>query len=252
MKATFIRLPLEFSVSLDGESWLQGELVRGRLTVKNRSLDRVILEKLQVSLAHGDFKKIDNKNPKGLTIIETKVLGEKIEIDSGAENIVKFDFRLSPDAAITDQSGSLYLLYNDSADITSSGHLQMMVDNKLVIQNFIQHFVQFFRFRVSQKKNKKGWVEFKLIPPSSREFANMDSCFCQLRLMDKELEIKYLFNTKSLDIVAGQAQMQKKQKEFEQKLAPDDYSIYGDNPNPEGIKKAIGEILKQVAPKLLF
>jgi len=117
---------------------------------------------------------------------------------------------------------------------------------------FLDFFGKFYRFNLKGIKSKEGYIEARLVPPSSREFTTVDGLKCLLRILEKNLEIKYSFDVKVLDFAGGSTNLIKKKMEFEQVLTPKEYLIFGDTPNQDGIIKAIGEILEQVKSKTTF
>ncbi|MBF0300523.1 MAG: hypothetical protein HQK51_17540 [Oligoflexia bacterium] len=271
MKGISVKQNLEFILNTEGENWIQGDVIRGTIAVKNNGTSaEKISGSLLVILAHGDLKKVHNKSKNAWTVIINKYTTqqeqeqeqvqaqEHIEIKAGEVFQKRFEFKLSIDAHITDKSGSLYLLYGCSDEpMENLPHLQLMVNHNQVITFFIEAVERFVRFKVKQIKFDKDekYVDIKLIAPATRELSSIDSLVCSLKVLedkDNPLKIIYHFTLKSLDIAnGGQAELQKKKKDFEQILKQNEYCIYGNSPNYDGIKNRFQEIIKEIIPRLL-
>lgn len=239
MKGTFFSAGQEYELETLGESWKQNDLVRGKINCKNGNPGDLVLV-----LAFGDFKDVRAKDHSAFEIIEEK----KIEV---GENLVSWQFKLRPDISITEKNGSPFVLLKQGENII--GHLQLTVELRPMLKSFLETFELFFRFKTHSFKNrKKGFVEYKMIPPKTREYANMDQVLVALKLAGDELEVKYTFTLKNLGMNAGQAELKKNKKEIEQTLSKKDYELCPDVHNPDGIKKFLADALAQAAPKMLF
>lgn len=240
MKGTFFNDGQEFELETMGESWKQNELIRGKVNCKSgKGTD------LSVVLAYADLKDVWAKNEKGWEIVEEK----KIEGD-GAN--FSWQIKLAPDSYVSEKNASLFVLLKVGTKVI--GHLQLAVEVRPMLKSFIETFELFFRFKTHSFKNrKKGFLEYKMMPPATRDYANMDQVLVAMRLNGDNLEVKYTFTLKSLGMVgAGQTELKKNKKEIEQSLTKKDYEFCEGSHNPDGMKKFIGEALSQAAPKMLF
>ena len=114
------------------------------------------------------------------------------------EKELSWDFKLPENCSITDKTGSYYVLYGDNKNVWDCGHLQLLINPKAILDSFLEILVNFYRFKIKDKKNKKGFVEAKLLPPNAKEFMSMDNLHCQMRMKEDIFEIKYLFNVKKM------------------------------------------------------
>jgi len=240
MKGIFFHEGQEFQLETIGEVWKQNEVVSGKVHCKGQCP-----QNLFVVLAFADFKDVRAKDEKAWDIIEEK----KIE---GAGTLLSWQIKLAPDAPVTVGSGSLFVLLKVENKII--GHLQLTSEIRPMLKSFIETFELFFRFKTHSFKNRKGgFLEYKMMPPTVREYANMDQVLVALRLKGDQLEAKYSFTLKSLAMVgAGQTELQKKKRDIEQVLTKKDYEFCEGAHNPEGMKKFIAEALSSAAPKTLF
>jgi hypothetical protein len=231
MRGSCFIKPFELIITTEQESWEQGGEISGHLEIKGDGDQGEI----RVVLAYGTFKKVRKQTEDAFTA--------PISINLGADG--KFSTLLTIDAAITDKSGSLYLLYGVGDDLSKFGQLQLQVDAAAPLITFQKILVDFFRFRVAQTKFNKGYVEIKLAPPGTKEFVTLDALTCLLRMDGDDLEIKYTFKVRTLDMASGKMQVEQKAKKFESRLNPKEYLLHG-APNYDIIKGEIKQIFKQV------
>ncbi|MBT3236501.1 MAG: hypothetical protein HN353_11160 [Bdellovibrionales bacterium] len=231
MRGSCFIKPWELTLTTNQEQWEQGGVISGCLEVKGDG-DQ---SEIKVLLAYGTFKKVRQQD-EGAFIVQTA-----LEVDSNSN----FTIKLPMDVPITDKSGSLYLLYGVGDQLIKYGQLQLQVELAAPLASFLKILVDFFRFRLAQTKFKKGYSEFKLVPPSTKEFTTMDSLACSLRMDGQDIEIKYSFKVRILDMVSGKMQVERKAKMFVTRLTPQQYLSFG-APNYDVIKGSIEETMKQV------
>lgn len=244
MKATTFVKPLELILETDKESYKQGELIRGSLTIKNHSAQEVS-PLLEVKLAYGNFKRVEKKDPKAFEIISSSEIFKDEPIAPNGQLKKSFNFKLSDIAPITDKDNSLFLHYGQA-------HVELVVEMSELISMFLQTFSNFFRFKIVGTKFKKGKVEVKLDPPNSREMSTIESLVCLLAHNGKSFDIDYQFIVRTLENAQVGASVAKTQRDFSQKLTPKEYEFGPGAYNQNGLKKAIEEILPQALPKLFY
>lgn len=251
MKGIIFLKPLEYTIIANGERWRQGDVVSGLLKIKNYSTDSVELPLVIISLSVGNFKKIKVKDKKAWESLAEITLGEKITIGALEEKELSWHFQLPEDCSITDKSGSVYLIFFDHHGSAPAGQLELVIDPKLVITQFLEIFQNFLRFKVVQTKFSKGMVEIKLTPPSSKEMNHVESLILRMKEVSKTLELDYTFNLHAFEMIAGNLMAQKKIKQVNQKLTAKEYTIYGDSLDHEFIKNSISSVIKEATPKFL-
>lgn len=251
MKGTIFLKPLEYNLEATGEKWRQGEKIKGSLKIKNHGAEQINLPFLKVSLCEGQYKKIKAKDVKGWKNISQLILAEKFSLNANEEKVFPFEFALPENALITDKNGSLYLAFFDSEDVLPTGHIELVVEPKIVITQILDILQSFLRFKVAQTKYTKGMIEVKLSPPTSREMSTIDSLVLSMAEVDKNLTLHYDFTMRVLDMSGGNMQAQKKTKEIEQKFNSKQYLFYGDSINQDFIIESINTVLNEVKPKFL-
>ncbi|MBF0313530.1 MAG: sporulation protein [Oligoflexia bacterium] len=260
MKGIYIKNGSEFYLEAFGEQWLQGEKLKGVMGVKNHSANALTIPTLEVNLALGEFKKVHAKNHQTWEEVSSIKMAGPHTIQGKESLQFPFEFTLDKNAAITDKGSGLFLLYGEEGAWKKEelyGHLQLIVDQHPYLNYFIETFERFIRFKVKQKKfSSKGRVEYKMAPPDAKEWKNIESMTLAFNFEKKakesnkdNIELHYLFTTKSLDLADGQLAVQKKKKEFSQTLTPSQYQLYG-SANHQGIQDAFKEISTQVTSTL--
>jgi hypothetical protein len=249
MKSTIFAKPLEYSIVADGEKWRQGDRVKGVLKIKNHAPESAELPCLKIALAIGNFKKIKLKDQKAWDSLASFSVGEKIVIDASEEKEFSFDFLLPEDCQITEKDKSIYLIFFSHEDSWPTGQLELVIDPKLVMLQFLEIMESFLRFKVVQRKFSKGMVEIKLNPPSSKELSHLESLVIRMKEVDKTLDLEYIFNTHAFEMVAGNMIAQKKTTKIDQTLTSKQYYIYGDSPNHDFIKTTISSAINKATPK---
>lgn len=251
MKGTIFLKPLEYNIIADGESWRQGDKIKGSLKIKNHCTDKIELPFLKISLVVGHFKKIKTKDKKAWEILSEIMLGEKFSMGSLEEKEFFWSFELPEDCQITDKDRSVYLTFKDQDEIWPTGQLELVVNPKIVIKQFLEILENFLRFKTVQTKFSKGMVEIKMNPPTSKELSHVESLVLRMKEVDKTLDLEYIFNLHVFEIVAGNMMAQKKIKQVDQKLTSKQYHLYGDSLNQDFIISSISSVIKEATPRFL-
>lgn len=252
MKGIFFEKPYEFNIEIEGESWSQGDKVKGNLVVRNHGSDQLDLSDLGVTLALTDIKKFKALNPKGIAVLESFTFEPgKTLSPEGRENL-EFEFQLTEDCNITEKASSLYVNCGNIKDPFVGGHLQLNVKPMKAINDFLEIFENFFKFKVKTIKNKKGFIDVKLSAPDSKDFGAVEQLNLFMNMDGDQLNLKYLFKVKTLAYDGGNVTTKTEIKEFNQELAKRQYSSFGDSPNQDGIIEALSSIMEEIKSKKLL
>lgn len=252
MRGTFFEKPLEYSIEISGESWNQGGKVNGTLTIKNHGDSAIELNGKGVSLCLTEAKKFKAKDPAGIKALNTKSWPEASSVSPGSQETLNFEFELAKDCPITEKASSLYINCGEFENPFTGGHMQLDVKPINVINNYLEIFENFFKFKVKAIKNKKGFLDVKLVAPDSKELGAVEQLNLNLAVDGDELDIMYIFKLKKLAYDEGSVSAKSEKKNFEQRLTKRQHTAFGDSPNQDGIMKAINEILDQIKSKSLF
>jgi len=252
MKGTLFKAPLELNLHIEGETWRQNQKIRGSLKIKNHGQESLSLETMGVHLCWGHAKKIKTKSDTSFDFESSTLFSKQSTLAPQEEQELLWEFELQEDCAISDKSGSYYLLYGEKEKIWESGLFQLQIDPRAIFDSFLEIFVNFFRFKIKDKKNKKGFVEVKLVPPNAKEFLSMDNLLCQMRIKDDIFEINYLFNVKKVAYAIEGMKLEKNKIEFQDRLNPKEYYLFKDTPNQDVMKSKIENTLGEVKSKINF
>ena len=201
MKATLIVKPIEYGIEAFGEKWKQGEKLKAVMKLKNHGNEKIERPFLNVTLCSGNYKKVKAHHSEAWDIIIKIELLQNLTLNPNEEKEFHFEFLLPEDCRITDKDGSLYLAYQDNENENwPLGHMELVIDPKIVMKQFLEIFENFLRFKVGQIKYSKGMVEIKLKPPGSRELSHVDSLVLRMSEVNKTLRLEYLFNLRMLEM----------------------------------------------------
>jgi len=252
MRSTFFQKTIEFQINVDGETWNQGDIIKGELKVRNLGSETVSIKTVPIIIAHGLKKAIKEKSDVVWDQLEEQVLTKNLFLSSKKEETFNWSINLKTDCPITDKLGGLFLLFGCDDVTTIGGRLDLKINLHPILQNFLQTFTTQFRFLEKYQKRKLDWTEVKLIPPESREFPNMEYLSCLLRIHEECLEVNYSFKMHGLGRSGEQMKVTKKDRKFEQKILKEDYLQPGGFPNRSCFKENIDQALNIARPEVIF
>ena len=252
MRSVYIQQPLEYQIDVEGESWNQGEVVKGQIRIRNMSSKTVAVKTSQIILAHGLKKAFKEGTMVPWEVLEKQVVAQDIALQAGSELTFGWNFNLSTDCPITDKQGGLYLLFGGDEALTEGGRLNLQINLHPILQNYLQTFTTQFRFLEKYQKRKSELTEVKLIPPDSREYPNMDYVLCFLRIHDEQLEAHYQFKMSGLGRTGEKMTITKKNRELEQSIPQGKYLQPGGFPNRACFRENIDQALNIARPEVIF
>ncbi len=253
MKGTFFQKPLEFGLVIHGESWQQGDHIKGSLIVKNHGPENLDLSATGITLALGNLKKYKAKDPEAFTILGETFFNEGVLVDMGEERTLDWDFQLANDCAITEKTSSLFIICGEKDDYFGGGQMQLQINPENSLTQFLEIFKNFFKFQVKAIKNKNGFIEAKMVAPDSKELGAVEQLMLNMRMNGDDMDLKYTFKVNRVSYgAAGEISAKAKKEEYSQSLKPKQFRLFGDAPNQDGIIEAIGEVIEQVKTKSAF
>lgn len=251
MKAISILKPLEFSIETKEETWAQGATVHGLLKIKNLEATEHQLTDYQIALGYADIKKVHAK-AKGCFKIsqETDLLNQSIKSNALLE--FPFEFKLDPNVTVSDKKASFHLLYG-KAD--APFHLQISILPQPLFLEMTKLLDTFFRFKVKEYKGTPKGIDFIFIPPTSREYATVESLTLSLALQEQDLVLDFNFIIKKLDLtgLAGITnKVLKENKVITKTFTPKEYLMGKGFLDQDKLLKAFELILGEVKRKEFF
>lgn len=254
MKGTFFVKPFELKADVSGEKWGQGDSVKGVLTVTNRHHESASLKDLGVVLANADAKKLAVKDPRAFDPFEKIFFCESDTLPPGESKELHWSFPLSSDFPLTQKSSTPCLVFGKIDQLEAGGVLQMQVGPIEIINKYIELFENFLRFKNKGMKSKKGHIEFKLQPPGSKEFSFIESLTLLVRLDENDLDVNYHFIVSKMAFDAPGLGVSTKKEEIKinQRLAKNEYLIYGNAINQDVVLQRIKEVMVRAKGGGLF
>lgn len=250
MRGTFFQKPLEIVLELKGESWFQGDVIQGTVSLKTSSEKSYELDGLGLYLIFGEPKKMLKKSPKAYEVLE------QIDLDkhcvSDEMSVTEFSLKLPDCCPISEKSKGIFLVFGAKDDLFSAPRLELPIQPKKTILQFLEVFETFERFKSKGVKNKKGALEFKMLPPDSKDYAAVDSLLLLIKEEDQKLILDYLFKVKKLEYGEIGVESVASKLAFHDELSKSQYHSFGDSVNQEGIQAALKQILDQVKSKTTY
>lgn len=244
MKGAAFLKPLEWQIDIEGESWPQGAPIAGVLRARNTSADVVPLTG-GVQLAVAEMKKVHTRDEKAFKP-EAEVAWTQTSLAPGAEAQLPFSFTLPANCPVTDKKASFYAAYGPTF---KEANLQLTVLPRKIFLEVTRLLETFLRFKPKDVKATKGAVEFKLIPPTSRDFAHVEALHLALSVDGDQLQLDFLFKVKTLDAQSVTTKVAKDEKLVTKRLTPREYLLGRDMLNQDGVLRALEDVLAGVRMK---
>lgn len=251
MRGTFFQKPFEYSFEIQGEKWKQGETIQGVCTLKNHGAEDISLDHYVLGIAFADHKKVKAKDTKAFQLISQKSIKGQTVKQAGIETI-DFSLVLKENDPISENTKGMYFICGPSENIFEGGLLEIPVAPIQLISEFLEIFKRFYRFELKTLKNKKGFIEAKLLPPGSKDLGAVEQLMLLLKLEDEILKLNYQFKVKKLSYDAGDVKAASSKISIESQLNKDQYSSFGGALSQEGIQKSISEVLDQIKRKTTY
>jgi hypothetical protein len=248
MKGTFFSKPLEWNIETQGESWQQGGELKGSVRLKNHGAEKIELSDCGVGLAHADIKKVHTRADGALKPEDKKPFSESV-INPGEELSMEFSFTVGVNAPVTDKKGSYYLTFGKNF---IEGQLQVKVEPNVLFTKVIGLLDTFHRFKLKEYKAVKKGVEYKLLPPTSRDMANIESLLLTFSMDQAILKLKFDFQVKKLDTSSVTTKVNKESLSLVKELSEKEYSLGRDMINQDQLLKNIEAVLSDVKMKAVF
>lgn len=248
MKGTFFNKPIEWNVETEKESWAQGDILKGKLTIRNHSTETLSIENCGIGLAYADIKKVQTRVTGSLKPELLETFSQK-ELAAEEVATLDFSFTIPKDGRISDKKSSFYLTYGRDAN---DAQLQLPVHPTPLFTKITGLLDTFYRFKIKEIKSGKKGVEFKLIPPTSREMANLTSLVLTFSMAEDKLVMVFDFQVKRLDTSSVTTKVNAESILIKKELSPPEYSLGGDMINQDQLLKCLESTIGEVKLKSVF
>jgi hypothetical protein len=248
MKGTFFNKNMEWNIETTHESWPQGETISGVLKVKKHGKETLTLQDSGVALSLGEIKKVQSRSNGALKIEQTQSIGHT-DLTPGAVVEVPFSFKIDPNAPVTDKKQSYYLSFGQNFN---ESQLQLKISPKVLYLKVSGLMDTFYRFKLKEFKAAKKGVDFKFIPPSSREMANIESLLLTFTMEGNNLTMMFQFQVKKLDTTSLTNKLNKETLAIKKELTPKEYSLGPDLIHQDQILQCLDSVLSKVKLSNVF
>jgi hypothetical protein len=242
MKGTFFNRPLEWSLETFNESWTQGEMIKGKIAVKNHGSETINLKESGVALALADIKKVHTREE---DVFKPVVLQELTEKDIAPNTTIEMEFNLllPPNCAVSDKKKSFYITYGQKK---VEGSLQLKIEPRPLFTKIISLLDTFYRFKLKEYKAAKDGVEYKLIPPASKDLAKLDELNLICAMEEEILCLEFNFQVKKLEMSGISTKIAKEKMTLKKQLSPKEYSLGKEMIHQDSLLKIINSTLAEV------
>jgi hypothetical protein len=248
MKGTYFQKPLEWNIETPDESWQQGGKVRGILRVKNHGNEPASLKSCGAGLAYADIKKVHAK-AEGILKPRPQMTFPEGDLAPGETKELNFELDLPANCPVSDKRATYFLTYGKDS---KENHLQMNIQPRVLFGKLVSLLDTFQRFKLKEFKGTKNGVEYKLIPPTSREMANLDSLLLSLEMEGETLNLSFEFQVRKLDTSGVTNSIKKETAKIKKSLAPKEYSLGRDMINQDALLKMFESVIGEVKIKNAF
>jgi hypothetical protein len=243
MRGTFFHSPFEWQIEVTGESWNQGDSIKGSLKLKNSSQNTEKISGEIIKIGYGEIKKVQQRDFSAIKVENFFKIEEPQKINPSEERSFHFDFKLPDNCGITDSKSSFYLTCGPNG---TESLLQLNIQAHKYFSEFTKLIETFHRFKLKSLKFSKGLIEYKMIPPASKEYAQVDSLTLNLNINESIIKATFNFQLKKIDTLSVTTKIKKEAKVIELVLDPKDYLMGRDMLDQDKILKQYETVFSEV------
>jgi sporulation-control protein spo0M len=252
MLGMFNQQNLRFQLETRGEQWRQGEKLEGELSVSNNGSEQAQLTNVFITLKCCQLKDIRANENHGLDLQMTPV-DPSYSLSPGEMKKIPFSFLLDQKTPLTDLKQSAYIFYGDK-DI-GTGHLQVQVQPLALYGEILKIIETFYRFKIKKFVGKKASVEYTLIPPTAREWAQLKNLLMTFELQENfDLHLKLEARGQKIDLsnsmLGGEAKTVKTVKSWSKLISSREYTFDGRAIDSDKVRNVFEDILSRAKSEL--
>ncbi len=239
MKGTFFQKGTEYKLEIDGESWAQGDTIKGKLIAKSHSNGPI--PEVQALLAYADLKHVHAKKPDSFEVLATTPLKLK-------DGIADWEFPLDRNAPITDVSSSLFILYGPvDPDPMTLGRLQLSVKPYGCIEKYLDVLRVHFRFVLKFTKAEKKGMQAKLVPPDgAKNLSFLEHVLIRFSFNGDDLHLTYEFVLHTFEANISSVTSKKKKRKREVAFTAAQYRTPSGRWNDDFFQSEIAAALQEL------
>ena len=138
MRSAFFQTPFEYHIETIDEEWTQGDLVKGKLAVRNLGKESKNLKEARLYLAYGVRKEVKTGAHDAWKVLEEKKIFRNLKLETLQEERVNWNIQLKTDCSITEKASSLFLLFGSENALIEGGRIDLKISLHPILQSFMQ------------------------------------------------------------------------------------------------------------------
>ena len=239
MKGFFKTPHNEFNITVQGETWQQGSLVRFSVDKSDNNDQHDTL-----TIAHADIKKLAKGDAKAFDIILQKDLSQASS---------RFDIPLKVTCPIKDTQKSTFILLGSKDNLCANDRLELPIIPRQIYKEIIGVLELYYRFKLKTLKNKNDSLDAKFSIPASKEYAGFEAFNLHFKTVDQSddvnpkgertLNLEFHFKVKKLTYKPEGVVTVTEKVTTTLELKEKDLFIYGDSFNQDKVKQELDKVL---------
>lgn len=168
MRGLYFAKPLEYRLEVEGDQFVQGQPLRGTVSVTNRDGSAHSKLSLNLGLAYGEIKALKTDGVASLKILERVTLAEGFSLKPDEERREAWELPLDLMAPIQSKDASPFLLYGGDLDTREArGQIDLPVKLAPPLEAFLTTLENHFAFELRGSHCEDGVLEGRFKPPAS-------------------------------------------------------------------------------------
>jgi hypothetical protein len=197
MRALYFAKPLEYRLEVPGDTFVQGEPLKGTLSVTNRDNAARAQLSLQVGLAYGVYKDIKTEGLRALQLLRRETLAEGFSLEPGQERRCEWELALELAGPVQSKEGSPFLLYGGELSTPEArGQIDLPVQLAPPFKAFLTTLENHFAFELRGSKCVDGVLEGRFKPPAS--YPTLEELTVLVSLDAKQVKVEFQSRGKGL------------------------------------------------------
>lgn len=250
MRAFHFARPFEYRLEIPNDDVMQGSLLNGTLTLVSQDAAPRDGLRLELGLAHGDFKPVKEQGVAAMEILERHTLAENFTVKPQEKKSVPWSLALRMDCPISTKESGLFLIYGENMDDAGKrGVIDLPVKLAQPLETLITTVENHFAFEARTRRYGEGFTHVKFKPPAT--YPTLDEFVIAMRIGEEGLQLQ--FSTKTKGLARGpKSGVRARNAQMERHYPAREYLLGNGQPNRDLYRKVIQEVLAEVVPAALL
>lgn len=248
MRALYFAKPLEYRLEVPGDAFVQGEPLRGTLSVTNRGAKASGKLSLNIGLAYGVYKEVKSEGARALQVLERKTVAEGFTLKPEEERRCEWELPLGLTGPVHSKEGGPFLLYGGDLDKPEArGQIDLPVQLAPPFVAFLTTIENHFAFEMRSNRCVDGAIEAQFKPPGS--YPALEELTVRLTVDAKAVHTEFLARGRGLKV--GETGGLTIKKRAATKATPREQFLPRNGvPNRALFRALVGELLPQIAVRV--